>query len=87
MKNLAVLTLLFVTNISSADSICGKVEKVVLTGPHSVTVDGKKILARIAEDATPILLANALANNLDVCIHTMKGNDDGNWLIIDSIEK
>jgi hypothetical protein len=87
MKNLFVLAVILITNISYADFICGKVDKVVLTSPHSVTVDGKKIIARIAEDATPILLVNALANNLYVCIHTMKGNDDGNWIIVDSIEK
>lgn len=87
MKNLVVLTLLFIANISYADSICGKVSKVALARPNSVTIDGKTILARIPEDATPILLANALANNLTVCIHTMKGYGDESWIIVDSIEK
>lgn len=84
------IVMLFIANISYADSICGNVNKVVLSNPNSVTIDGTTIVGRIAEDATPMLLTSALSNTLKVCIHTMKtmtGIDERTWIIIDSIEK
>lgn len=92
MKKLITLSIvmLFITNISYADSICGNVNKVVLSNPNSVTIHGTTIVGRIAEDATPMLLTSALANTLKVCIHTTKtslGSEEWTWIIIDSIEK